>query len=159
MIIIIIIIQALLMPIIWNWQFLRKRRYLFTRRHGFSLKKTDFNQHRPEGLTMNSFSSEYFSLFLSVIIPSGSPYSSICHPVSGHCPIADCSYTKTYPYPIKIHVINFEVGIVFVCMLSPVRMRNWIKYAIFVLNWILPLMKFTSSTVNFGRREVVNPSA
>ena len=77
-------------------------------------------------------------------------------------PIADCSCANTYPYPttnIKIHVIEFKVSVVFMCMLSPDRMRNCIKCAIFVVNRILPLMKFISSEVNFGRREVVNPSA
>jgi hypothetical protein len=53
----------------------------------------------------------------------------------------------------------FKVYIIFVCLLTPNKMRNCTKYAILAVNRILPLMKFTSSEVNFGRREVVNPSA
>jgi hypothetical protein len=74
-------------------------------------------------------------------------------------PFADCSCTKTYPYPIRTRVIKFKVGIIYVCMLSPDRMHNCIKCTIFAVNRILPMVLFTSSEVSFGRREVVNPSA
>jgi hypothetical protein len=79
-------------------------------------------------------------------------------------PITDCSSTNTYPYPttnieIRVHEIKFKVCVVFVCLLTPNKIRNCTKYAILAVNRMLPLMKFTSSEVNFGRREVVNPSA
>ena len=130
--------------------------YQVARLH-FQEEEFDFVQHCLERGTLNSFSSEYFSLLLSVIIPSGSPYSSTCHPVNGQW--AHCSCTKTYPYPIRTRVIKFKVGIIYVCMLSPDRMHNCIKCTIFVVNRILPMVLFTSSEVSFGRREVVNPSA
>ena len=128
----------------------------------FQEEDFDFNQHCPERLTLNSFSSEYFILFSQLSFHQGLHIRppAILSMDSG--PIADCSYTKTYPClttNIETHVIKFKVCIVFVCVLTPKILRNCIKYAIFAVNRVLPLMKFTSSEVNFGRREVVNPSA
>jgi len=128
----------------------------------YLIEEFDFNQHCPDRVTLNSFSSEYFSLFSQLSFHQGLHIRPSAILSVDSVPIADCSYTKTYPYPttnIEIHVIKFNVGVVFVCTLMPDRMRNWIKYVIFAVNRILPLMKVTSSEVNFGRREVVNPSA
>jgi hypothetical protein len=53
----------------------------------------------------------------------------------------------------------FKLGNVYMCVLSPDIVWNCIKYVSFAVTRILPLMKFISSEVNLGRREVVNPSA
>ena len=126
-------------------------------------RKLGFYSALPgESDTKQFFLSEYFSLLLSVIIPSESPYSSTCHPVNGQWVHCRLQFHKSYPYTttnIKIHAIKFKVCIVFVCLLTANKKRNYTKYDILAVNRMLPFMKFTSSEVNFGRREVVNPSA
>jgi hypothetical protein len=130
----------------------------------FSRRRLWFNSALPGESDTKQF---FFSLSTSVFFSQLSFHHSlhirppaILSVDSGT--IADCSSTNTYPYPtsnIEIHVIKFKVCIVFVCLLTPNKMRNCTKYAILAVNRMLPLMKFTSSEVNFGRREVVNPSA
>jgi hypothetical protein len=55
--------------------------------------------------------------------------------------------------------MKLKLGNVYVCMQTPDIVRNCVKYVSCAENRILPLMKLISSEVNFGRREVVNPSA
>ena len=138
---------------------------MFTRRHGYIFKKTWILIALPGEIEAKW---GFFSVSTSVFFSRLSFHQSLhIRPPAflwkDSGPIADCSSTKTYPYPIKLRVIKFKVGnlhvCVCVCVLSPDRMRNCIKCAIFSVTRILPLVKFTSSEINFGRREVVNPSA
>jgi hypothetical protein len=65
----------------------------------YDISNLRVNQPCPERGTLNSFLSEYFSLLLSVIIPSGSPYSSTCHPVNGQWAYCRLQFHKYVPLP------------------------------------------------------------
>ena len=65
----------------------------------FQEEDFDFNQHCPKRVTLNSFFSEYLSLPLSMIIPSGSPHSLTCHPLNGQWAHCRLQVHKDIPLP------------------------------------------------------------
>ena len=61
----------------------------------FQEEDLDFNQHCPERVTLNSFSSEYFSPFSQLSFHQGLHIRPPAILSMDSVPIADCSCTKT----------------------------------------------------------------